>query len=73
MEILQLSAFVSLAKTLYMPLTAQELNTSQSHISKLIGSLEAELGVKLFDRIGRRIILNEHGKLFLNMHLTRCS
>lgn len=64
MEILQLSAFVSLAKTLYMPLTAQELNTSQSHISKLIGSLEAELGVKLFDRIGRRIILNEHGRLF---------
>lgn len=59
-----MTAFVSLAKTLYMPLTAQELNTSQSHVSKLIGSLEAELGVKLFDRVGRGIVLNEYGKLF---------
>lgn len=59
-----MSAFVSLAQTLHMPATAQELNTTQSHISKLISSLEAELGVKLFDRVGRGIVLNEHGKLF---------
>ena len=64
MEFLQMNAFVSLAQTLHMPVTAQELNTTQSHISKLIASLEAELGVKLFDRVGRGIVLNEHGKLF---------
>ena len=64
MEFLQISAFVSLAQSLHMPLTAQELNTTQSHISKLLSSLEAELGVKLFDRVGRGIVLNEHGKLF---------
>ncbi len=64
MEFLQMSAFVSLAQTLYMPATAQELNTTQSHISKLIASLEAELGVKVFDRVGRGLVLNEHGKLF---------
>lgn len=64
MELLQMSAFVSLAQTQHMPLTAQELNTTQSHISKLVASLEAELGVKLFDRVGRGIVLNEHGKLF---------
>ena len=52
MEILQLEAFVSLANTEHMPQTAQELNTTQSHISKLIASLEAELGEKLFDRAG---------------------
>lgn len=51
MEFLQMNAFVSLAQTLHMPVTAQELNTTQSHISKLIASLEAELGVKLFDRV----------------------
>ena len=44
MEFLQMNAFVSLAQTLHMPVTAQELNTTQSHISKLIASLEAELG-----------------------------
>ena len=64
MEFLQMNAFVSLAQSLHMPVTAQELNTTQSHISKLIASLEAELGVKLFDRVGRGIVLNEHGKLF---------
>ncbi len=64
MEFLQMNAFVSLAQTLHMPATAQELNTTQSHISKLIASLEAELGSKLFDRVGRGIALNEHGKLF---------
>ena len=64
MELLQMNAFVSLAKTLHMPQTAQELNTTPSHISKLISSLEAELGVRLFDRVGRGVVLNEHGKLF---------
>lgn len=64
MELLQISAFVSLAQTMHMSHTAQELNTSQSHVSKLISSLEAELGVKLFDRIGRGIKLNEHGQVF---------
>lgn len=64
MELIQMSAFVSLAQTLRMPVTAQELNTTQSHVSKLISSLEAELGVKLFDRVGRGLALNEHGKLF---------
>lgn len=64
MELLQMSAFVSLAQTMHMSHTAQELNTSQSHVSKLISSLEAELGVKLFDRVGRGIKLNEHGLIF---------
>lgn len=64
MELIQIQAFVSLAGTLHMPTSALELNTTQSHISKLIASLEAELGVRLFDRVGRGIILNEHGKMF---------
>lgn len=64
MELIQLIAFESLARTQYMPQTAQELNTSQSHISKLISSLEAELGTHLFDRVGRRIVLNHRGRLY---------
>ncbi|MCD8077409.1 MAG: LysR family transcriptional regulator [Lachnospiraceae bacterium] len=64
MEIIQIQAFINLAQTLHMSSTAQELNTSQSHISKLISSLESELGAKLFDRVGHKLVLNEHGKLF---------
>ena len=64
MELIQMQAFVSLAQTQHMPRTAQEMNTSQSHISKLISSLEAELGMKLFNRVGRGVVLNEHGRIF---------
>ena len=64
MELIQMQAFVSLAQTQHMPRTAQEMNTSQSHISKLISSLEAELGMKLFNRVGRGVVLNEHGHIF---------
>lgn len=64
MELIQMQAFVSLAQTQHMPRTAQEMNTSPSHISKLISSLEAELGAKLFNRVGRGLILNEHGHIF---------
>lgn len=36
----------------------------QSAISITIGKLEKELGVKLFDRVGRHILLNRAGKIF---------
>ena len=38
--------------------------SSQPQISKLIASLEAELGVRLFDRVGRGLRISEHGQLF---------
>lgn len=65
MEFRQLQAFCVLAQLEHMSLTAQNLGTSQPQISKLISSLEVELGVPLFDRVGRGIRLNEHGRLFL--------
>jgi DNA-binding transcriptional LysR family regulator len=44
---------------------AEHLNVTQPSLSKIIGMLESELGVCLFDRIGKRIHLNEQGKIFL--------
>ena len=41
---------------------AEELNFSQSSISDHIRNLEQELGVKLFERLGRKVFLNEHGE-----------
>jgi DNA-binding transcriptional LysR family regulator len=43
---------------------AETLNISQPSLSKTIINLETELGGALFDRIGRRIILNMRGRIF---------
>lgn len=42
---------------------AEELNVSQPYLSSCISELEAELGVKLFDRVGRGIRLNDYGRI----------
>lgn len=41
---------------------AEELNYAQSSVSDHIQTIEQELGIKVFERIGRRIYLNEYGK-----------
>ncbi|MCR5101901.1 MAG: LysR family transcriptional regulator, partial [Butyrivibrio sp.] len=42
---------------------AKELYLSQANLSKQISSLEAELGIKLFDRSGYKPLLTDAGKL----------
>lgn len=64
MELHQLEYFVELSKFQNVSVTAEHLNISQPALSKTISLLESELGVKLFDRVGRRIVLNDHGKVF---------
>ena len=64
MELHQLECFIELSKFQNVSLTAEHLNISQPALSKTISLLEAELGVKLFDRVGRRIRLNDHGRMF---------
>ena len=64
MEIHQLECFVELSKFQNVSLTADHLNMSQPALSKTISLLESELGVKLFDRVGRRIQLNDRGRYF---------
>lgn len=65
MDSQQLSVFVTLTKYENMSQAADILHTSQPQISKLLSSLESELQVRLFDRVGRGIRLNEHGRHFL--------
>jgi DNA-binding transcriptional LysR family regulator len=66
MELLQLKYFKVLAKEEHMSRTAEKLFISQPSLSLTIKKLEDELGVKLFDRIGRGIRLNNYGKAFLS-------
>ncbi len=65
MELRQLMTFQKVAQTMSFSQTAVSLNYAQSTVSAQIQALEAELGVSLFDRIGKRINLTEAGKNLL--------
>ena len=61
----QLEYFVAVAETGHMSQAAKMLNVSQPALTSNIQKLEREVGVDLFDRVGRRIVLNEFGEAFL--------
>lgn len=65
MEIRQLRTFQTVARFLSFNRAADELHYAQSSISAQILALEEELGVQLFDRLGRRILLTEAGQRLL--------
>ncbi len=64
MELLQLRYFVEAAETENFSKVAEAHFLPQSAISHTIARLERELGVKLFDRQGKRVSLNTKGKVF---------
>ncbi len=66
MELLQIRYFYKVAQLQHMTNAARELHISQPALSKTIRQLEEELGVTLFDRVGKSVRLNEAGSLFLN-------
>jgi DNA-binding transcriptional LysR family regulator len=65
MDINTLKAFVAVAETNSFSLAAERVFLTQSAVSKRIAALEGELGVKLFDRIGKTTSLNEAGHKLL--------
>lgn len=64
MELLHLKYFLTVAKIEHMTKSAKELRIAQPALSKIISSLEKELGLELFDRKGKTIKLNDNGKFF---------
>ncbi len=62
MEIRHLKTFLTVAKLLSFNKAAERLHYAQSSISAQIQVLEEELGVQLFDRLGRRILLTGPGE-----------
>ena len=60
----ELEIFFSLSENPSVSNVAKEKGLSQSAVSLAIKSLENDLGEKLFDRIGKKLILNERGRLF---------
>ncbi|WP_336814061.1 LysR family transcriptional regulator [Bosea sp. MMO-172] len=65
MTLEQLRIFVAVAEREHLTQGSRALNLTQSAVSSAIATLEARYATKLFDRIGRRIVLTEAGKLFL--------
>ena len=65
MEIRNIATFVKIVEYNNFTKAAESLGYSQSAVTAQIKSLEKELGIPLFDRIGRGIVLTEEGKTFL--------
>jgi DNA-binding transcriptional LysR family regulator len=62
MEHRQLKTFVTVARELSFTRAAGELGYVQSAVTAQVKALEKELGVPLFDRLGRSVVLTEAGK-----------
>lgn len=62
MELKQLQYFLACAQELSFSDAAQKLFTTQPNVSKVIKSLEEELGYLLFERHPKGISLTEAGK-----------
>lgn len=65
MDLRGLRRFLAVAETLSFSRAAAVLNRSQPGLSRSIQELEAELGMPLFERRGRRILLRPEGELLL--------
>lgn len=61
----QLEVFVAIARTGSARAAADRVARSQSAASSALAELESVLAVALFDRIGRRLVLNENGRALL--------
>lgn len=65
MTLLQLQYFQIVASTQHYRIAAEKLNITQPTLSHAIANLEEELGLFLFEKHGRNVILTKSGHVFL--------
>ena len=65
MDILELQAFLAVARHSSFSKAGEQLGVTQPAVSKRVARLEANLDTKLFDRIARKISLTEAGQRLL--------
>ena len=60
----KLHYFITVAECENISQAATTLFIAQPALSKIINGMEQEIGYPLFDRVGKRIFLNENGRIF---------
>jgi DNA-binding transcriptional LysR family regulator len=65
MDVRDLQVFLSVAEHLNYTRAAEEVHLSQPSVSVRMRQLEHDLGTKLFEQLGKKIILTEAGKLLV--------
>jgi DNA-binding transcriptional LysR family regulator len=65
MDLRHLRTFVTVAELGTVSRAALRLRITQPALSRQIGDLERELGLRLFDRVGRRLMLSGEGEQLL--------
>ncbi len=60
----QMEIFLEVAKIGHLTQVAQKFGLSQSAVSMSLKELESILGCKLFERVQKRLVLNEKGRAF---------
>lgn len=65
MEFRQLKSFVTIARSGSFTRAAELLDYAQSSVTTQVQTLEAELGTRLFERLGRRVVLTSDGEKLL--------
>lgn len=63
MELKQLQYFMTICEELHFTRAADKMGVSAPNISQQIRKLEEEIGVLLFDRVGKTIVLTEAGAI----------
>jgi DNA-binding transcriptional LysR family regulator len=61
LDLVQLEAFLIVAEELHFGRAAERLYLSQARVSRLVASLEGEVGGRLFDRTSRKVVLTPLG------------
>lgn len=64
-DLRQLRFFVTIAELMNVSRAAEALHISQSALSRQLQSLEEETGLRLFDRVGKRLVLTAEGEEML--------
>jgi DNA-binding transcriptional LysR family regulator len=66
MELKQLEYFMTLCQELHFTRAAEKLGITQPSLSQQIRLLEHEIGMPLFDRVGKKTLLTEAGRALLH-------
>lgn len=64
LQLRHIRCFLEIARLESVSQAADQLNITQPAVSKSLKELETALDVALFDRVGRRLRLNENGRIF---------